>query len=494
MENAVVYARYSSHAQSEQSIEGQLSAARNYARSKNYNIIHEYCDKAKTGTNDNRDEFQRMLKDTAKKKFSVIIVWKVDRFGRNREEITFNKFKCKKNGVRVEYVAENIAQGPEGVILESVLEGMAEYYSLQLSQNVARGYLESAKKFKIIGMAPLGYEPDEERKYKINENEAKVVKLIFDKFISGYSQFELIKYLNSHGYKNKRGTEFKKNSIVRIIKDDRYIGIYRFKGEILSEDAIPAIVDKETFIKANMALKNHKKMSYDNWNYEEYKLSDKCFCSKCNTKMKGSSGYSKTKRKYLYYVCPSCGKNKIRADKTDELILEKTKEILTEENIDKIVEDAYKYYLETDTFSSEIEHYEKIIAEIDKKISNLTKSVEDGMPYNLVAVRLHDLQKERDIYQKELNDLSIAMPITLDKKTIKTFLVEIKNNQKDSAFLNTFVQRIDVNGKELTITLNCVDTGLTVDSSTVTQQMGKMGHQSNFIVIGNAIILRVALK
>ena len=116
---AVVYARYSSHNQQEQSIEGQLAAAKRYAESKGYTIIKEYCDRAKTGTNDNREAFQKMLSDCAKHKFSIIIVWKVDRFGRNREEITFNKYRAKKHGVRVEYVAENISQGPEGVILES---------------------------------------------------------------------------------------------------------------------------------------------------------------------------------------------------------------------------------------------------------------------------------------------------------------------------------------------------------------------------------------
>lgn len=156
--NAVVYARYSSHSQNEQSIDGQLAAARAYAEARGYTIIHEYIDRAMTGRNDNRDEFQQMLSDCAKKQFQVIIVWKVDRFGRNREEITFNKYRAKKHGVRVEYVAENLPDSPEGVILESVLEGMAEYYSLQLSQNIRRGYRENAKRCKYAGgRIPLGY-------------------------------------------------------------------------------------------------------------------------------------------------------------------------------------------------------------------------------------------------------------------------------------------------------------------------------------------------
>ena len=146
MKKAVVYARYSSHRQGEQSIEGQLAAAYKYANENGYKIVHEYIDRAMTGRNDNREQFQKMLKDTSKKQFDTIILWKIDRFGRNREEIAFNKYRCKKNGVKVVYVAESIPDSPEGVILESVLEGMAEYYSLQLSQNVIRGQRASAEK------------------------------------------------------------------------------------------------------------------------------------------------------------------------------------------------------------------------------------------------------------------------------------------------------------------------------------------------------------
>ena len=143
---AVIYARYSSHSQTEQSIEGQLAAAHGYAKNKGYTVIREYCDRAQTGRNDNRDAFQQMLSDTDKHQFDVIITWKVDRIGRNREDIAFNKHRCKKNGVRIEYVAENLPDSAESVILESVLEGMAEYYSLQLSTNIRRGQLESARK------------------------------------------------------------------------------------------------------------------------------------------------------------------------------------------------------------------------------------------------------------------------------------------------------------------------------------------------------------
>ena len=147
--NAVVYARYSSHRQGEQSIEGQLAEAQKYADAHGLTIIHEYCDRAQTGRNDNREQFQLMLADAAKHAFDALIVWKTDRIGRNKEEIALNKYHLKKNGVKIHYIAEMIPDTPEGIILEAVIEGMAAYYSEQLSQNIRRGQRASAAKARV---------------------------------------------------------------------------------------------------------------------------------------------------------------------------------------------------------------------------------------------------------------------------------------------------------------------------------------------------------
>lgn len=117
---AVVYARFSSHRQGEQSIEGQVAEAEKFALAHNLDIIHIYADRAQTGRNDNRAQFQLMLSDASKHAFDALIVWKTDRIGRNKEEIALNKYHLKKNGVKIYYVAETIPDTPEGIILESV--------------------------------------------------------------------------------------------------------------------------------------------------------------------------------------------------------------------------------------------------------------------------------------------------------------------------------------------------------------------------------------
>lgn len=120
--NAVIYARYSSHSQTEQSIEGQLQECYNFAKRNNYNVIDEYIDRATTGTNDNREQFQQMMKDSEKKQFQGVIVYQLDRFARNRYNSATNKAKLKKNGVRVFSAKENISEDASGILMESVLE------------------------------------------------------------------------------------------------------------------------------------------------------------------------------------------------------------------------------------------------------------------------------------------------------------------------------------------------------------------------------------
>ena len=175
--NAVVYARYSSHKQGEQSIEGQLAEAKRYALEHGLTIIHEYIDRAQTGRNDNREQFQCMLADASKHMFDALIVWKTDRIGRNKEEIALNKYHLKKNGIKIFYIAEMIPDTPEGIILESVIEGMAAYYSEQLSQNIRRGQRRSAAKAQSTGgNRPLGYITGPDKRFQIDPENAPTVQ------------------------------------------------------------------------------------------------------------------------------------------------------------------------------------------------------------------------------------------------------------------------------------------------------------------------------
>lgn len=156
--NAVIYARYSSHSQTEQSIEGQLRVCHEYARREGFTIVGEYIDRAISGRTDDRPDFQRMISDSRKRAFQYVIVYKLDRFARNRYDSAVYKHKLKQNGVKVVSAMENIGDNPESIILEAVLEASAEYYSLELAQKIKRGMRESALKGQFCGGGiPFGY-------------------------------------------------------------------------------------------------------------------------------------------------------------------------------------------------------------------------------------------------------------------------------------------------------------------------------------------------
>lgn len=175
--NVVIYARFSSHSQTEQSIEGQLKVCNEYAAANNYVVVGEYIDRAQSGTTDNRTEFQRMIADSDRHTFEGVLVYQLDRFARNRYDSAINKAKLKKNGVRVLSAKENISDDASGILVEGVLESMAEYYSVELSQKIHRGMQINAQKCLSNGSNPgLGYKVDSDRRFYVDEDEAKIVR------------------------------------------------------------------------------------------------------------------------------------------------------------------------------------------------------------------------------------------------------------------------------------------------------------------------------
>lgn len=471
-ENAVVYARYSSHKQGEQSVEGQLAAAKAYAEARGYTIIHEYVDRAMTGRNDNRDEFQQMLSDCAKKQFTVIIVWKVDRFGRNREEITFNKYRCKKNGVRVEYVAENMGEGPESVILESVLEGMAEYYSLQLSQNIRRGNRENAKKCLFTGgRVPLGYKLDKDHAFVIDPDTAPLVRRIYAMYVEGKTITEIIAQLNAEGLHTGQGNPYTKNSLRTVLTNEKYIGVYVFKpgtpDEIRTENGVPAIVDKDTFYKVQKLLSINQRAPAAKWSRADYLLTNKLFCGSCGSQMVGESGTSKTGAKYNYYLCINhkrgngCTRKAIRQDLIEPYVLEKAQQlIMDDEVIAFITENVWNYYQRQDQAQDKITTLQAQREEVVKAINNLTRAIEAGMPLTeMTKNRLSELDAQQTALSTALAQTQLDSGFRLKKEHIQFFLLQFReldytDRKCQQRLIDVFVNSIYVKDDELIINFN----------------------------------------
>ena len=464
---AAVYARYSSHSQGEQSIEGQLAEAQKYAAEKGYTIVREYIDRAKSGRTDNREEFQRMLRDTAKKQFSVVILWKVDRFGRNREEIAINKMKCRKNGVSVEYVAEKIPDTPEGVILESVLEGFAEYYSLQLSQNIKRGIAESAKKCQVTGGGTaLGYKIDKDtKKYVIDEATAPVVKHIFEMYADGATVADICRYMNSHGIRTSRGNEFNKNSLRKMLTNKRYIGIYTFKGEEIP-GGMPQIIDEKLFQQVQDKMQKNKKAPARARAKEEYLLTTKLFCGYCKEMMTGYGGTGKSGKQHHYYICngvkrkSGCHKKTVRKQEIEDMVIDVCRQLLTDENIDTLVQQVIEAIAKQPK-NEDLEAYRNELKATEKKRANLLNAVTECE----IDVVRKSLYEQLAAVEERRSDLEYRIQVEQAKMTVlkpsmvRYFFLSLKRGSFDDlvtrrALIATFVNKIYLYDDKLTIHLN----------------------------------------
>lgn len=481
---AVIYARYSSHSQTEQSIEGQLAAAHAYARGHGYTVVREYCDRAQTGRNDNRDAFQQMLSDTDKHQFDVIITWKVDRIGRNREDIAFNKHRCKKNGVRIEYVAENLPDSAESVILESVLEGMAEYYSLQLSTNIRRGQLESARKLQCVGgTRPLGYDVDKETKrYIIDEKTAPVVRQIFEKYAKGATEVEIIRWLNDQGIRTTKKKPFTKSSLATLLHNEKYIGVYTYGDLVRVEDGMPAIVDRETFDKVQELMKVNRRAPSHTWTHQEYILTDKLFCGKCGSPMVGESGFSKTGAKHCYYSCTgkrkkkTCDKRPVRQDWIEGEVLKATREMLADEELlDWIADQTYNYYLSVNGREEEKTILQKELAGVDTSIDRLVSAIEAGAFNDRIKSRLDALNEQKAQITASIADLELASGFRLTRDHIAFFLrqfrdADLEDRACQKRLIQTFVNSVFVFDDRIEIVYNYTEGNNTVTLDILTAE------------------------
>ena len=348
MKNAVLYARYSSNMQTENSIEAQKLALYGYAKDNGFKIITEYIDRAKSGTTvAKRDEFNRMLAESAEGEFDYVIVHKFDRFARNRNDSRASKRILEENGVKVISVLEPISDNPEGIIMEGLAETMSEYYSANLSREVKKGFNVRALKCQNNGgRPPLGYMVDRQTEtFIINENEAKIVRLIFDLYTKGNSYGYILNELNTRGYKTRLGNPFGKNSLHEIIRNKKYCGYYIFNrrmskkfGKVNShknrpqeeiieiKGGIPAIISEEAYNKAMAIMETHKRSPAQNCAKHIYLLSGLVMCGHCGETMHGNTHTNVKGSVFHSYRCEkkcdkSCPNLEISQERLDDYVL-----------------------------------------------------------------------------------------------------------------------------------------------------------------------------
>ena len=313
---AVIYARYSSDNQREASIERQIRECTAFAEKNGITVLRHYIDRAISAKTDNRPEFQNMIKDGNKKLFDMIIVWKLDRFARNRYDSARYKAQLKRNGIKVVSATEVISDGAEGIILESMLEGFAEYYSVDLSEKVVRGLTDNALKCMFNGgTLPMGYVIDAEQHFQIDPVTAPYILDAFKQYDEGATMTQIRDWLNEQGMKNTRGNPLTYNSVQHLLKNRRYIGEYQYR-DILISDGIPAIVPKDLFDRVQAKMEKNKKAPARHKAEDDYLLTTKLFCEYCGAYLFGESGTSRTGVVHHYYKCVSVKKSARNATKS----------------------------------------------------------------------------------------------------------------------------------------------------------------------------------
>ena len=435
--NVVLYMRYSSSNQTEQSIEGQNHINTDFCNREGYTIVGRYIDRATSASKDieKRSEFLRMIKDSEKGLFQGVVVYKLDRFARNRYDSATYKAKLKKNGVRVISATENISDNPEGVILEAVLEGMAEFYSKELSQKVTRGMNESAiKRQSVGGITPLGYKIVD-KKLTIDPANAPIVKEAFERYANGDMIVDIIRDFNARGYRTVKGTEFNKNSFRAMFRNERYIGVYKYR-DIRDEHGIPAIIDKDLFERVQRRLALNASAPAKSKATVDYLLTQKLFCGHCGAVMVGECGRSKSGRMYHYYSCGNrkkhnaCNKKPIAKDLIEQAVVHDTMQLLTPEIIDEIADIAVKTAEQEAMNDATLPVFKSQKAEIEQSIHNLLKMVEKGVVSDALSTRLVELEDEKRAVEKRLIKASEDI-VVLDKEQVVWWMKQFLHDEEN---------------------------------------------------------------
>lgn len=447
---AVIYARFSSSGQREESITGQLRDCKRYAENHGFEIINEYIDEAKTGTSDNRPSFQKMIKDSERKRFKAIIVWKLDRFARNRYDSAIYRSKLKKNGVKIYSVMENISDGAEGIIMEGLMESMAEYYSVNLSENVKRGNRESALQLKTLGKKIYGYSKSEDDHYIINETEATVVRRIFKEYTSGKSIQDIINGLNNDGILNYRNSTWRRSSLKNIIGNEKYIGTYKFLDYVVP-NGMPAIIDKETFAIA-LEIKNRHKKAPARSRDTNYLLTGKLFCGHCGSAMTGEYGISKTGKKYHYYRCikankHKCDKKRVKKDWIENLVVEELINQLNDlDYINKLADSFMEYQKKQQNDDTELHVLQDRLNGVKKSLKNMVKAIEMGIITETTQARMMELEEQKSKINKAIEQLKFSRPPIIERDEFLFWIDSLKNDTGNYDFkeklIDTFLNAV----------------------------------------------------
>ncbi len=458
MQNAVIYARYSSHGQNEQTIEGQVRVCKEYATLHGLNIVNTYVDKHKTGTDVNRPQFQKMIEDAKTGSFNYVIVYMIDRFARNRYYSTIYSWQLQQQNVKIVSATENISESEEGEFYQMFLEWNAEKYSKRLSKRVIEGLNTSVANGTFTGGYLIyGYKTEERQltatqKSKfviIDDEKAEIVRYIFKRYAAGISKKQIAEELNAQGsrYNGKFWTQ---KNFEHMLTNEKYTGVYYF-GNRLCDNTYPPIIDKDTFLAVSKRLEQNKHLSGASSAKERYLLTGKLYCGHCGCAMVAGSGTGHMGTIYQYYECKNHKKH--LCDKTLETkgfcewyVTEQIIKYLNDPRRVKIIADDVVKYYETRVSNTEIIRIQGERTKTQKEIDNAVNLLVSGVSPDVVKTldkKIVELTALLNDLTKHQSKLELEQGLKITQKDIVEFVAEfIKGDIIDKDFQKRIIDNL----------------------------------------------------
>lgn len=460
--DAVAYCRYSSDNQREESITAQKRAIEKYCKENNYNLIKIYSDNALSGTStDDRIEFKKMLNDSSKKLFEAVIVHKLDRFARNRYDSAIAKKRLKDNNVKVLSVLENLNGSPEAIITESILEGMAEYYSANLSREVKKGYNENVIQGKYCGgVIPLGLTKDSEGFYQIDTTTSGIVIELFEMRAKRIPYIQITEFLH-----NEHNINYNIQVIKNILSNEKYIGVLKH-GKAINKNGIPPIINKDLFY-AVQEVKKSRTPKRTNDETKVYYLTGIFKCGICGSPIAGGRMLENSKggKKNYYYRCNSrnnsradCSLLSINKNKVENFIINFIKtNILSNEILKEIVEGITKNLEKLKGQNTEVQEYNSSIKKmLSKKQRLLDLYLEGNLEKENYLKSEKEITTAISILERKIEKLKFSEK-TIDPNKIKRYLLSLRkdleknNHDLIKGAINTFIKSIILDNESIKI-------------------------------------------
>lgn len=487
---AVIYARYSSDNQREESIEGQIRECTAFAEKNGITILKHYIDRAYSAKTDNRPEFQRMINDSRQRLFDIVLVWKLDRFARNRYDSANYKNILKKNGVRVVSANEPISDRSEGILLESMLEGFAEYFSADLAEKVSRGMTENALKCKFNGGNPtIGFISDKEQNILVDPVKAPFVLDAFKMYDDGATMSKIKDFLNENNVLNSRGNPHTVNSVAKILKNRRYIGEYSYR-DIVIPGGIPTIVPQDLFDRVQEKIEKNKKAPARAKAEVDYLLTTKLFCGHCGAYMCGESGKGRSGKTYHYYKCVSvkkkrtdCKKKAIKKDFIEEFVIRHTMKTL---NDDAAIEAIIAMLMDLQERENiNLPLYEQQLRDVERNIENLLDAIQQGIFTKSTKTRLEELEATKEDLEIRIANEKIAKPKVTEDHLKSYFYrfrgMDMRIQKNRQMLIDSFINRIYLYDDKLVITFNYKDGTETITLNDIEAALAEAENGSDLV-------------